>query len=187
MLESFLAATGAVGIIGALAAWLGRVWARRILEKDRVRYQTQMESLLVEMRTSSHKEVFVHRLQFEKEFAVYSELWRELLVLGRALSAFRVLRVGTGKTHDEEVQNVVTTYNAFKDRVYDHRPFYAPEIYDLAKDVLDKAAHTFRNAREGRPTFEQEEESEEALTGINDVCIPAICAAIRRRIFPSTT
>jgi hypothetical protein len=159
LLESLLAGAGGIAIVFGLSAWLGRVWAARILEKDRVRYQTQMQTLLVDLKTLSNKELFVHRLQFEKEFTVYSELWRELLVLARALSAFRVLRIGTGNTHEEEVQKVVETYNDFKNRVYDHRPFYAPEIYDLAKSVLDKAGRAFRNVRDGRQTFEQEEES----------------------------
>ena len=184
MVDSLLEGAGAVAIVTGLSAWLGRVWAGRILEKDRVRYQTQIETILVDMRTLRDKEVFVHRLQFEKEFSVYSELWRELLVLARALSAFRVLRDCTVKTHDEEVQNVVTTYNAFKNRVYDHRPFYAPDIYDFAKAVLDKAWLAFQNARDGRPTVEQIRESEKALTEISDKCIPTICAAIRKRIFP---
>ena len=182
--DTFLAGAGAVAIIGALSTWLSKVWAARILEKDRIRYQTQMETLLVDLKTLSNKEVFVHRLQFEKEFSVYSDLWRELLVLGRALSAFRVLQNGTGNTHKEDVQKVVETSNNFKNRVYDHRPFYAPEIYDLAKTVLDKAWLAFQNARDERPTFEQTKESEQALTHINDTSIPAICAAIRKRGFP---
>jgi hypothetical protein len=94
------------------------------------------------------------------------------------------LQNGTGNTHKEDVQKVVETSNNFKNRVYDHRPFYAPEIYDLAKTVLDKAWLAFQNARDGRPNVEQTKESEQALTDINNTCIPAICVAIRKRVFP---
>jgi hypothetical protein len=47
------------------SSWLGKVWANRILEKDRARYQTQIETLIEDMRTRDSKELFVHRLQFE--------------------------------------------------------------------------------------------------------------------------
>ena len=90
MMEELLKGTGAVAIIAALSAWLSKVWANRILQKDRIKYETQMNTLLEGLRTQSGKALFVHRLQFEKEFEVYLGLWkdaRQRLFAGTSLSA----------------------------------------------------------------------------------------------------
>jgi hypothetical protein len=98
---SFLAGGTTVPAIVGLSAWLGRVWANRILEKDRARYRTQMESLLEDLRTRESKELFVHRLQFEKEFEIYKQLWTGVLALGRAAREFRDLKIGPVKLPEE--------------------------------------------------------------------------------------
>lgn len=143
-----------------------------------------MEALLVQLNTLSNKELLVHRLQFEKEFSIYLELWKELLRFGRALSHFRLLAFQSNKSYEEQVQDVITTYNAFKDRIYDHRPFYAPKIYDLTKELLDRAGRAFGRVREGQQTLEQEQEFEQVMQQFNDVDVPTICDAIRERVFP---
>ena len=182
MIEHFLTGAGAVAIVGGLSAWLGRVWANRILQKDRIKYETQMNTLLDELRTQSGKELFVHRLQFEKEFEVYLGLWKEVLRAGRASSAFRELRFESDKSRDEEIQDVVDTYNRLKDRVYDYRPFYAPEIYDLLKSLLAKIDAVRRNQRDARVAETQQEDTEKMLDEINNL-VPKICDSIRTRIF----
>jgi hypothetical protein len=73
-------------IVIGLAAWLGKVWAGRILEMDRAKYTTIMENILADLRTRDTKELQVHRLQFEKEFEVYKELWTAALKYAEALN-----------------------------------------------------------------------------------------------------
>jgi len=34
------------GIVVATSTWLGKVWATRLLERDRVKYETQMQAAL---------------------------------------------------------------------------------------------------------------------------------------------
>lgn len=38
---SFLTGAGAIPVIAGLSAWLGKIWANRILEQDRTKYHTQ--------------------------------------------------------------------------------------------------------------------------------------------------
>lgn len=53
----------AAAIMFGLSSWLGRVWANRILEADRVRYQSELE---------------VIKRYSEKQFHLYSDLWSSL-------------------------------------------------------------------------------------------------------------
>ena len=80
---SFLTGAGAIPVIAGLSAWLGKIWANRILEQDRTKYHTQIETLLQDLRTRDSKELFVHQLQFEKEFEIYKELWAKVLAYFR--------------------------------------------------------------------------------------------------------
>jgi hypothetical protein len=60
------------GIVVAIASWLGKVWASRILEQDRARYRAgmleaerQSQQLLEDFRNELQKKTHVHRVQFE--------------------------------------------------------------------------------------------------------------------------
>ncbi|MBU0719578.1 MAG: hypothetical protein KJ749_15145 [Planctomycetes bacterium] len=167
-----------------MSAWLGKVLANRILEKDRLRYQGQMETLLDELRTRSSKELFVHRLQFEKEFEVYVHLWKEMLEVGRAASRFRVLTFESSRTRDEEMQDLSEAYNRLKDQVYDHRPFYAPRVYDLTTKFLDKVRGVVQGHRGSLQAAAPTDDTERLLDEVNGM-IPEVCDAIRERIFVS--
>jgi len=78
MIESVL--TSGVIIIG-LSSWLGKVWANRILEKDKLKYTSEIEWIkskyiqeLEKYKVQTEKSVFVHKLQYEKEFGIYIEI-----------------------------------------------------------------------------------------------------------------
>ena len=54
LVSAFLASVGGAGaIIFGLSSWLGKVWANRILEADRVKYQTQLE-VIKKVSDNSH-------------------------------------------------------------------------------------------------------------------------------------
>lgn len=189
---------GGIGVptIVGLSAWLGKVWANRILEKDRTRYQTQMESLLQDLRTRESKELFVHRLQFEKEFEIYRQLWTAVLALGRATREFRDLKMGASKPEAEIVKDFVDAFNKLNNVVFDNRPFFAPDVFEKTKMTLDLALEIDRsrakkslweeaNAVSDKHTeklIELAEHIQDTLDKINDSILP-ICEAIRARIW----
>ncbi len=67
MMEWWMYLTGVfAGIFAApvafgLAAWLGKIWANRILEKDRAKYRAQVEALLADLRVASLMSSFTIR------------------------------------------------------------------------------------------------------------------------------
>ena len=136
-------------VIG-LSLIFGKFWAARILEKDKVKYQTKIETLLHEMRTSGAKELLVHRIQFEKEFEVYKHLWKAALELCRAANHFRMLQLGPGEGIDSARTKIEQAWSGLKDAVFDNQPFYVNQVYEIAKRMQVTLAETdnknwFRN------------------------------------------
>jgi hypothetical protein len=72
---------GAAAIIFALSSWLGKVWANRILEKDRLKYGSEIERLKSELESDRQKNQLIFSLYFEGQFKLYNDLWVVLVEL----------------------------------------------------------------------------------------------------------
>lgn len=86
--ESFSVATaiisstgGATLIILGFSSWLGKVWANRILERDRARYQSEIEQLKNKLDSERDKVSFAFSMYFEGQFKIYNGLWVSLVEL----------------------------------------------------------------------------------------------------------
>jgi hypothetical protein len=192
----FLSAPVVVGI----AALFGKIWAGRILEKDRARYQTEVESLLQDMRTKDNKELLVHRLQFEKEFAIYQELWVSARKLAIACQVFQDLFMDPGKSKDELYQELGHAHGAFSDVVRTNEPFYATKVYLVAEELhelvlslyrldkrlrrLDEAPMASEKMQDKRCDLmcDLDEKESEILDAISAI-LPKLSAAIRARVW----
>ena len=69
---------GAAIIMMALSSWLGKVWANRILEKDKLKYTSELENIKVKLQSESVKQQLVFSLYFEGQFKIYNDLWLAL-------------------------------------------------------------------------------------------------------------
>ncbi|KJS82185.1 MAG: hypothetical protein JM58_15385 [Peptococcaceae bacterium BICA1-8] len=76
---------GSSALIIGLSSWLGKVWAYRILEKDKLKYQETLEKL----KNEYQQELEHYKLQLEKsktlflrysehQFSLYNDLYRNL-------------------------------------------------------------------------------------------------------------
>lgn len=160
---SYISGIVTTPVVVGLAAWIGKVWAGRILEKDRAKYQTSMETLLADLRTTNTKELLVHQLQFEKEFGVYKELWIAALGLARAGSNFRMLQMGPLASPDEIRKEIEDSYGRLRDTVFDNRPFYEPEVYEIAKAMLNGLGEVVRKRQHLERLEQQESKSDEQV------------------------
>lgn len=178
------------GVLYALSTWLGKVWANRILEQDRARYQRELEAVLQRLKTASEKELFVHRLQFEKEFDIYFKLWGKLHDLRNAAQVLRptVGFITNTDEYEEErkktlLKDLATAYEEVRKIVYDYRPFYAPDIYEAADKILCTAWKEGRQFARQSPDMEAYwENAEKNVAEIDKLC-EEICGAIRKRIW----
>jgi Glu-tRNA(Gln) amidotransferase subunit E-like FAD-binding protein len=69
---------GAAVIIVGLSSWLGKVWANRILEKDKLAYSSELERIKNQLHTDAEKRQFIFSLYFEGQFKLYNDLWVSL-------------------------------------------------------------------------------------------------------------
>ncbi|HAS6779986.1 TPA: hypothetical protein I7305_16495 [Vibrio parahaemolyticus] len=72
---------GGALIVMACSSWLGRVWANRILEKDKLKYTTELETIKSELQRESERQKVTFSLYFEGQFKIYNELWVALVEL----------------------------------------------------------------------------------------------------------
>ena len=72
---------GSAVVIGSLSNWLGKVWANRILEQDKKKYQEEIELLKkqYEVHFDGLKAVLLR--YSESQFDIYRELWGSLCEL----------------------------------------------------------------------------------------------------------
>ena len=71
---------GGLLVLG-MSTWLGKVWANRILESDRLRFNQELERLRGELEKTTH----VHRIQFEAEFKLLSDIWEKVAAVRRTI------------------------------------------------------------------------------------------------------
>lgn len=84
-----LASIGTGGIIiCALSAWLGKVWANRLMQKEIHEYNKELEDVkakygenLSKLNTLLEKKNYVSKVRFDAEFAIYRELCGIFFVL----------------------------------------------------------------------------------------------------------
>ena len=82
LLVTILGSVGGTAIIVAgLSNWLGKVWANRILEKDKRKYQEEIERIKKEYEVHFDGLKAVLLRYSENQFDIYRELWGSLCEL----------------------------------------------------------------------------------------------------------
>ncbi|WP_024593464.1 MULTISPECIES: hypothetical protein [unclassified Pseudoalteromonas] len=66
---------GSALLIAGFSTWLGKVWANRILEKDKLKYTSELEAIKSELQRESERQKVTFSLYFEGQFKLYNELW----------------------------------------------------------------------------------------------------------------
>ena len=97
---------------------------------------------ILKLETEAEAKRLVHRIQFEKEFAIYNDMWGKLIEVRNATAALRPMLdyVDKGKTEDEiRMDRLTKLQDKFNEavRIFDHnRPFYSDEIYKEVETLL---------------------------------------------------
>ena len=69
---------GASIIIIGLSTWLGKVWANRILEKDKLKYTSELEVYRSQLQNESQKQNLIFSTYYSEQFKLYNNLWVSL-------------------------------------------------------------------------------------------------------------
>jgi hypothetical protein len=146
---------GGSAIVFACSSWLGKVWAARILENDRLAHARELEHMRAEYDRAARmtqgqieKTTFVHRVQFETEFQALSRIWAALAKLRAAMSVLRpkVRLSSANETPGEELKALRERFNLFQERitelqaaVHHHTPFYPADLVKPLSNVIETA------------------------------------------------
>ncbi|MCP3959878.1 MAG: hypothetical protein GY719_18695 [bacterium] len=172
-------------IVFALSSWLGRVWASRILEQDRAKYQEELERV----RGDRERSVFVHRIQFEAEFRGYQEVWKTLSSIVAKTFAFRPLLdyAPKDKTREEvkkgRLEEFWSEYSSLQEVIRQHKPFLASDLDSHWEGILqalreEAIDYDHVNESDKRQSWEDRKKNLEAIRRHTD----RICEAIRERV-----
>lgn len=212
--------SGGAVVLG-LSSWLGRVWANRISESERAHHTHLLEELKAEAsRRLEHQRQetkramqdlqersnvllkrlddelgrarYVHSLQFQREFELYTKTWAALVVVRNKALALRPMfdqfdpKESEAQRKQRRQKEFAEAFNPFIQLVNENEPFYPEAVFrgisELARAMrFESIDYQYLDARsEGsrREYWEgQAKNANEILARVTE-----IAAAIRNRI-----
>ena len=182
---------GGAAIVIAAASWLAKVWAQRILAEDRERFRAETEKVLEGVRGEREKGVFVHRVQFETEFAAYRQIWRDLSAAVTAALRLRPMMdfVPKDKKNEEikqeRLETFDTDYQRFVESVRENKPFVTAELDEPLSETIRilhteaiEYAHLTESKSGGKDYWESQQENAKKIQDQAET----VCAKIRERV-----
>lgn len=164
-------------LLGAILSYLGfRYWY--------IKTQKLNDEILIEevKRFKNDKAILVHKMQFEKEFEIYKELWPELMKLKGATLELRpiceVIREGQSEEEREieKSENFNTPFKKCVNIFLQNKPFYPKDIYEMVEQIIKisrKEVYEWKDTKENRlSNYKNAEKNiEEISTEIEKVCL----------------
>lgn len=98
------------------------------------RKKADLEKEIEELKASHSKELFIHKLQFDKEFEIYEYLWMNIAHFQRALHLF------SDPEDKEQVDEIARLVREVKETIINNTPFYSKEINEKAELMLELSA-----------------------------------------------
>jgi len=195
-MNDILTEIGKNTLLVGLAAYLGKLWATSIAQREQAELDTKLEQIKSDIQKANQrldarlqKSIHVHRVQFEKEFEIYLGLSSSLVKLRNSFfSLNRNLRpihddpVERKKYWDEQAKDFITSYTDFRDVVDNNKPFYCQTVYDAAQKLVDRSVdeliyRQFHGGEVAHRVTELKEIKKEILASVSE-----IVEAIRQRI-----
>ena len=147
-------AGGTAVVVSGLAMVLGKIWVGRILNRENAAHEASLKDVQAQLdATNKHlqaeldKGIHIHKVQFEKEFQSYEELWSKLVELRKVALSLRPLMdtVDPKETEDQRKTKRLTRFGDaigdFIDAANKNRPFYSEDVFQ-SMDKLWNLAHS---------------------------------------------
>jgi len=139
-----LIAAGGIG--AAIIGVIGKLVVDRKLQEQKHEHDKQIEPLKSELQRKNT----IHKLQFEKEFEIYEELWKKLVDVRRSAVITPTVDIAPGgKTlydvYKERFDNAVKAFNEANDLFEYHRPFYHDDVSSITRNFLSECRGYIRS------------------------------------------
>ena len=152
-------------------------WIRHSLSKE-----------IEEVKNSLQKGVLVHKVQFEKEFKAYVEIWETLIQVRRATLSLRPMgemvdpEEAPEDRRERKIQSFNEKFSKFNDAVEFNQPFYPQSIYEkldgLVRLVLQEGFGFTNPDITRRDNYEEAQRNKREILRLINEC----CEEIRDRI-----
>lgn len=105
---------GSAVLIWALSSWLGKVWANRILQKDKLKYTTELEVVKTELgRASQEYLIKFSSLQAERAHII-RDLYKKLMTAQRQMnSVLKPFQQAGEPELEDKIKTFVDSFNGF--------------------------------------------------------------------------
>ncbi len=154
------------------------------IESVKTNYTTSLEKFKLELT----KDLFKHNIQFEKEYAIYIEIWAKLIEVRNATLKLRPIwdtipnDITEEQFKNEKLNNFKNSFSKFQETYEKNRPFYSEfiykELYQLNILIHNEAIEFDYGKKEDIGYWQKAKENSEKI--INQINI--ICSKIRERV-----
>ena len=132
---------GAAAIIFGFSTWLGKVWANRILEQDKLKYTSELEKIKSQLQNESQKQHLMFSLYFEGQFKLYNDLWVSLSKLQSGVEAL------WSEASSKNLKSFVSAVKRAKKQIRDSALLIEPEHYKEIMEVIE-SLENYRSGKE---------------------------------------
>jgi hypothetical protein len=138
-MEEFLKILGGTTLVlGALFGILGKIIVGRIFETER----KKTEESLSKLKNDLDKSVHIGKAQFDHEFKLYQDIWKNLVLLRNATLGLRPVMdsIDPNETEDDRktrrMKDFGDAYRLCSEAVEHNKPFYPDAIYLSLSEIL---------------------------------------------------
>ena len=130
MAEIIITAILTSASVSGICAYLGKAWLEKHLLKQKNNYDTKLKEIQSDLDKKNH----VHRVQFEKEFQIYQEIWE--LVVKIQKSIFLLNSCDDEDRKADLLEAINENHNCFFDYYHGNKPFYPEEIHKSLNKIF---------------------------------------------------
>jgi hypothetical protein len=130
---------GGAVIIWALSSWLGKVWANRILEKDRLRYSRELEVVKTELGRASQEYLIKFSSLHAERGTIIRDLYKKLMSAQRLVESILKRFQAEGEPRlEDKIKDFVDSFNQFYQFYLDSRIYFPPHLCKQIEDFAKK-------------------------------------------------
>lgn len=122
---------GAAAIIFGFSTWLGKVWANRILEQDKLKYSSELEKIKNKIKSESDKQSLMFSLYFEGQFKLYNDLWVSLSELQNGVELL------WAEANSRNLKNFILVLSKAKKQIRNSALLIEPQHYREIMEVIE--------------------------------------------------
>lgn len=191
LVPAILLSVGSGGaIVLGMSGWLGKVWADRLMEREKASLTKLVQSELEQLRGATERNLFVHRTQFEVEFKAYQELWAAIFEAVIASLALRPVldHVPSDKSKEELKVERLSRYRSQHNATLvvwrRYRPFITTDIDSMVEGLLRETRNEALQYEIFEPNGNHKDywDGQKANADMINASSDSLCAAIRERV-----